>query len=260
MSPLPVLTHPKLSALKDIKHAFFTRQGGASTGVYDSLNVGRGSRDEPSDVRENRRRAAAHFGTDTDHLLTGYQIHSTIVLSAEDQTGEVRLEGDGVVASQPGLVCGALAADCAPILLADAEARVVCAAHAGWKGALSGMAEAAVAAMVARGAKADRIVAVVGPCIGPNSYEVGPEFFERFETERPGSSCFFRPAAEAGKHMFDLPGFVLERLRGAGIQAPEWIGKDTLAEPDLFFSNRRAFHQKDDDYGRLLSAIMLEQN
>lgn len=258
MSQLPVLTHPKLSALKGIRHAFFTRQGGVSKGVYDSLNVGRGSRDEAADVQENRRRAAAHFGTDTGHVLTGYQIHSTIVLSAEDQTGEVRLEGDAVAASTPGLVCGALAADCAPILLADEEARIVCAAHAGWKGALSGMAEAAVAAMVARGARVDRIVAVVGPCIGPKSYEVGPEFFERFETEQPGSSRFFRPAAAAGKHMFDLPGFVVERLRSVGLQAPEWIGRDTLAEPDLFFSNRRAFHQQDDDYGRLLSAIMIE--
>jgi YfiH family protein len=258
MSQLPVLTHPKLSALKTIRHGFFTRQGGVSKGVYDSLNVGRGSRDEPADVMENRRRAAAHFGTDTDHLFTGYQIHSTIVLSAEDQTREVRLEGDAVVASTPGLICGALAADCAPILLADEEARIVCAAHAGWKGALSGMAEAAVDAMVARGARVDRIIAVIGPCIGPNSYEVGPEFFERFETEQPGSSRFFRPAEAAGKQLFDLPGFVVERLRSAGLEAPEWIGRDTLAEPELFFSNRRAFHQQDDDYGRLLSAIMIE--
>lgn len=258
MSQLPVLTSPELSALKGVRHAFFTRQGGVSTGVYDSLNVGRGSRDAPEDVEENRRRAAAHFGVDTGHLLTGYQIHSTIVLSAEDQNNAAPREGDAVVASQPGLVCGALSADCAPILLADEQARVVCAAHAGWKGALSGMAEAAVAAMVARGARADRIIAVVGPCIGPDSYEVGAEFLERFETEQPGSAIYFRPAATAGKFMFDLPALVLERLRRAGIETPVCIGKDTVAEPNLFFSNRRAFQQKEADYGRLLSAIMLE--
>ena len=258
MTDLPVLISPRLSALPGIRHAFFTRQGGVSKGVYDSLNVGRGSRDVPEDVAENRRRAAAHFGVGPERLLTGYQIHSTLVLSAEDQDGEVRLEGDAVAASTPGLVCGALAADCAPILLADAQARVVCAAHAGWKGALAGMAQAAVAAMVERGAKASRIVAVIGPCIGPDSYEVGQEFLDRFEHKRPGSGIFFRPGAAESKSLFDLPGFVLEQLMQAGVEQPEWIGSDTAAEPELFFSNRRAFHRKEDDYGRLLSAIMLE--
>jgi len=258
MSPLPVLTHPRLDALKGIRHAFFTRQGGVSTGIYDSLNLGRGSKDAPEDIGENRRRVAAHFGQDPDHLLTGYQTHSTTVLAAEalDEAGSA--EGDAVISQTPGLICGALSADCAPILLADAEARLVCAAHAGWKGALGGMAQAAVAAMLAQGARADRIVAIVGPCIGPNSYEVGQEFLDRFEAGQAGSSRFFLPGRVLGKHMFDLPGFVLRQLELAGVIAPQWSGHDTLAAPELFYSNRRAVHRGDGDYGRLLSAIMLD--
>jgi len=258
MSPLPVLTHPRLRALKGIRHAFFTRQGGVSTGMYDSLNLGRGSKDAPEDVAENRRRAAAHFGQGPDHLLTGYQTHSTTVLAAETLDGAGSAEGDAVISQTPGLICGALSADCAPILLADAEARLVCAAHAGWKGALGGMAQAAVAAMLAQGARADRIVAIIGPCIGPNSYEVGQEFLDRFEAKQAGSSRFFRPGLALGKHMFDLPGFVLHQLALAGVIAPQWSGHDTLAAPDLFYSNRRALHQTEGDYGRLLSAIMLD--
>lgn len=258
MSPLPVLTHPRLSALKGIRHAFFTRQGGVSTGIYDSLNLGRGSKDAADDVAENRRRAAAHFGQGPDHLLTGYQTHSTTVLTAETLDRASSAEGDAVISQTPGLICGALSADCAPILLADAEARLVCAAHAGWKGALGGMAQAAVAAMLARGAHVERIIAIVGPCIGPNSYEVGQEFLDRFEAGQAGSSRFFRPGLVAEKHMFDLPGFVLHQLELAGVMAPEWSGHDTLAAPDLFYSNRRAVHRGDGDYGRLLSAIMLE--
>lgn len=260
MSPLPVLTHPSLSALKGIRHAFFTRQGGVSSGIYDSLNLGRGSKDVPGDVAENRKRAAAHFGQGPDHLLTGHQTHSTTVLEALTLINAGSLEGDAVIAQTPGLVCGALSADCAPILLADAEARLVCAAHAGWKGALYGMAQAAVATMVAQGARADRIVAVIGPCIGPTSYEVGQEFLDRFEDHQPGASRFFVPGPAKGKHMFDLPGFVIEQLQLAGVIAPQWIGRDTLTEPDRFYSNRRAVHQGDGDYGRLLSAIMLEAN
>ena len=234
MNPLPVLTHPSLSGLKGIRHAFFTRQGGVSTGIYDSLNLGRGSKDVPGDVAENRKRAAAHFGQGPDQLLTGYQTQSTTVLAAETLAEGGAAEGDAVIAQTPGLICGALSADCAPILLADTEARLVCAAHAGWKGALYGMAQAAVAAMVAQGAKPERIVAVIGPCIGPKSYEVGQEFLERFEDHQPGSSRFFAPGPATGKHMFDLPGFVLDQLQQAGVIAPQWIGHDTLAEPDLF--------------------------
>ena len=145
-----------------------------------------------------------------------------------------------------------------PVLICKYYTCLVCAAHAGWKGALYGMAQAAVATMVAQGARADRIVAVIGPCIGPKSYEVGQEFLDRFEVHLPGSGRFFVPGPTVGKHMFDLPGFVIEQLQLAGVIAPQWIGLDTLAEPDLFYSNRRAVHLGDGDYGRLLSAIMLE--
>ncbi|OYX34949.1 MAG: polyphenol oxidase [Caulobacterales bacterium 32-69-10] len=257
MTALPVLVDPALAALPGVRHAFFTRQGGVSAGLYSSLNVGLGSKDAPAAVAENRRRAAAHFGVEPERLLTGFQIHSDIVLAAASPWGEAKPQGDGVVTAAPGLVCGALSADCAPVLLADPEARVVCAAHAGWKGAVGGVVEQAVAAMQRLGARTDRIVAAVGPCIGPQSYEVGPEFLERFAADAPGSERFFRPAAAPGKSLFDLPGFVLSRLDAAGVRQAAWTGHDTYADEGLFFSNRRAVHRAEADYGRLLSAIML---
>src|SRR5215469_7528411 len=161
-----------LEKVPGVRHAFFTRQGGVSNGVYGSLNVGVGSRDDPEAVQENRARAAAELGVELSHLLTCYQIHSNIAVTADAPFAE-RPEADGVVTSTPGLACGALAADCAPILLADGEARVVASAHAGWKGALGGIVAATVDAMVAHGAKRTRIVAAIGPCIGQVSYEVG---------------------------------------------------------------------------------------
>jgi YfiH family protein len=174
-----------------------------------------------------------------------------------DAPWAARPEADAVVTSAAGLACSALSADCAPILLADGEARVVGAAHAGWKGALGGVIEAAVRAMEAQGARRDYIVAAVGPCIAQASYEVGEEFRERFIGEAAGSGRFFAPG-RPGKWQFDLPGFVLGRLSAAGIQQAEWIGRDTCAEESLFFSNRRGFLRGEPDYGRLLSAIMLE--
>lgn len=253
MSELPVLTSPLLS-LPGVRHAFFTRQGGVSTGIYAGLNVGVGSRDDPAAVAENRRRAATHLGGE---LVTAYQIHSPTVLTAEGAWRGAAPQGDGVASATPGVICGALAADCAPILFADAEARVVAAAHAGWQGALHGVAEAAIAQMEALGARRDRIVAAVGPCIGPASYEVGLEYVQRFTEVDPDYARFFSAGAAADKRQFDLPAFVLMRLTAAGIGACEWIGRDTCAEPDLFFSNRRAFKQGEPDYGRLLSAIVL---
>jgi YfiH family protein len=254
---LPVLTSPLLSGLKGVRHAFFTRQGGVSTGIYASLNAGRGSMDDPAAVIENRRRVAAHFGAPADALLTAYQIHSTTALTADAVWGDAGPQGDAVVTSTPGLICSALAADCAPILLADAEAGVVAAAHSGWKGALGGVAEATVAAMVAKGARASRIVAAVGPCIGPDSYEVGEDFLDAFMAKAPEAAAFFRPGATTDKRLFDLPGFVLDRLARAGVTQAEWIGGDTCADEALFFSNRRAFHRGEGDYGRLISGIVL---
>ena len=250
------LTHPLLD-LPGIRHAFFTRNGGVSAGIYDSLNVGLGSSDDPQAVRENRRRCAAVFGADEDHLFTAYQIHSTLIRVAEAPWGDQRPEGDGVVTHRPGLVCGALTADCAPILLADPHARVVGAVHAGWKGALSGVVHSGVAAMQALGAIPERMVAVVGPCIGPDSYEVGADFQDRFEHHDPGAGRFFRPGAAPDKRLFDLPGFVLWRLAGAGVVQAAWTGHDTCTDEARFFSNRRAFKRGEPDFGRLLSAISL---
>lgn len=257
MSALPVVTSPLLD-LPGVRHAFFTRKGGVSQGIYDSLNVGRGSGDEAADVTENRARAAAHFGLAPKALSTCYQIHSPTVLITDAPFGDDRPEADGVATKSGGVICGALAADCAPILLADAQARVVASAHAGWKGALAGVAESAVARMIDLGADPARIVAVVGPCIGQASYEVGLEFRDAFTTEDPAYEAFFAPGETVEKRMFDLPGFVLSRLRASGVQTCEWVGHDTCAEEDLFFSNRRAFKRGERDFGRLLSAIVLD--
>jgi polyphenol oxidase len=248
-----------LAEAAGVRHGFFTRRGGVSQGLYASLNVGRGSNDDPDAVAENRRRAAAVFDAGPETLNVCYQIHSATALGADRPWGDERPEGDAVVTATPGLVCGALAADCAPVLLADAEAQVVAAAHAGWKGALSGVVEAAVAAMVAQGADPARIVAAVGPCIAQPSYEVGADFLARFEAEDPGSAAFFAPGVAADKRQFDLPGYVLDRLRRAGVARREWVGHDTCADEELFFSNRRAFKRGEGDYGRLLSAISLRR-
>lgn len=253
MTELPVLTSPLLD-LPGVRHAYFTRQGGVSQGIYASLNVGVGSKDDPAAVIENRRRAAAHLGGE---LVTAYQVHSATAHVADRPWPGPPPEGDAVVTATPGVVCGALSADCAPILLADAEARVVGAAHAGWKGALTGVAEDAIAKMESLGARRGRIVAAIGPCIGPDSYEVGLEYLGRFTDVDPSYERFFAAGAGPDKRQFDLPAFVLHRLRAAGIERCEWIGRDTCAEPELFFSNRRAFKLGEPDYGRLLSAIAL---
>lgn len=257
-SQLPTIQSPLLAAVPGIRHAFFTRRGGVSTGIYESLNVGRGSKDDPADVIENRARAARWFGVAPEDLNTCYQIHSTIAIKADGSWGDVRPEGDAVVTKTPGVVCGALAADCAPVLIVDPEAKIVAAAHAGWRGALDGVVQAAVDAMVELGGDPERMVAAVGPCIGPDSYEVGLEFLHRFEADCPGSGQFFRPGASEDKRLFDLPAFVLDRLRTAGIEQREWVGRDTRVEEALFFSNRRAFLNGEGDYGRLLSAIAIE--
>jgi hypothetical protein len=250
-----VLTSDLLSGAAGVRHAFFTRKGGVSKGIYASLNVGIGSKDRPGAVAENRARAAASFKVEARALISCYQIHSATVIAADRPWAE-RPEGDAMVTRAAGLMCGVLTADCAPVLIADPEAGVVGAAHAGWKGALAGVVGNTVEAMAARGARPERMLAAVGPCIGPASYEVGGEFVERFRAEDAAYERFFA-AGEGGKARFDLPGFVVERLRQAGVGQAEWIGRDTFAEPDVFFSNRRAFKQQEPDYGRLLSAIML---
>ena len=251
---LSVITSPLLD-VAGVRHAFFTRAGGVSRGIYESLNVGLGSADDPDAVQENRARAAAHFGAEA--IVTAYQIHSATALVADGPWPAGPPQADAVLSATAGVVCGALSADCAPILLVDPEARVVAAAHAGWKGALTGVIEATVVRMVGLGAERGRLRAAVGPCIGPQSYEVGVEFLDRFVHTDPAYSRFFTRGDGPEKRMFDLPAFVLGRLEAAGVETREWVGRDTCAEPEAFFSNRRAFKQGEPDYGRLLSAITL---
>ncbi len=257
MTELPRVQSALLAAVPGVRHAFFTRKGGVSMGLYDSLNIGRGSKDEPADVAENRARAAAHFGGEPGDLDTCFQIHSTIAIVADGSWGDARPEGDAIVSKTPGVICGALSADCAPVLIVDPVARIVASAHAGWRGALDGVVQSAVDTMVGLGADPANMIAAVGPCIGRESYEVGLDFFERFAADAPGSEQFFSPGAAPDKRQFDLPAFVLERLRTAGVEQREWVGRDTCAEEEWFFSNRRAVLRGEGDYGRLLSAIML---
>lgn len=250
---MEVLTSPVLD-LPGVKHGFFTRTGGVSQGLYVSLNVGVGSNDGAEAVAENRDRAAAHLG---GTLVTAYQVHSATALVADGPWPAGPPHADGVVAGVSGVICGALAADCAPVLFCDPQARIVAAAHAGWKGALTGVVEATVARMVSLGADRNRLRAAVGPCIAPESYEVGVEFLERFVHFDRAYARYFTPGATPDKRQFDLPAFVLARLAAAGVERCEWIGRDTCAEEDLFYSNRRAFKRGEPDYGRLLSAIVL---
>jgi len=257
MSAPEVLRSPLLSGIPGIDHAFFTRRGGVSQGLYESLNVGLGSRDDPAHVRENRRRAAGALGAEASRLVTAYQVHSARAVTVKAPFDGEAPEADALVTRAPGLVLGALAADCAPILIADGEARIVAAVHAGWKGALGGVAASAVEAMVALGARRGRLVAAVGPCIGPTSYEVGLEFMARFVEVSADFQRFFAAGAAPNKRQFDLPGFVLDRLAAAGVKQGEWVGADTCAQASDFFSHRRMTLRGETDYGRGLSAITI---
>ena len=256
MSDLKPITHPLLER-EGVRHGFFTRRGGVSTGLFEGLNTGLGSSDDPEAVAENRRRVAATLGGGSDDLAACYQIHSSLTRVATGPWAGNRPEGDAVVTATVGVIPGVLTADCAPVLLADPEARVVGAVHAGWKGALGGVVHSAVTAMESLGARPDRIVAVVGPCIAQSSYEVGADFEERFAHHDPGSERFFVPGGAADKRMFDLPGFVLWRLEQAGVREAAWTGHDTCADEAVFYSNRRAFQRGEPDFGRLMSAISL---
>lgn len=253
---LQPITHPLLDKA-GVRHGFFTRQGGVSTGIYDSLNTGLGSTDDPAAVAQNRQRVAAHMGGRPDDFAACYQIHSSLARVAEAGWKGDRPEGDATVTATPGVICAVLTADCAPILLADAEAGIVGAAHAGWKGALEGVTHSTVAAMQALGAEPSRMVAVIGPCIAQASYEVGADFQERFDHHDPGGGRFFAPGAAPDKRLFDLPGFVLWRLEQAGVGDAAWTGHDTRTDEARFYSNRRAYLNGEPDFGRMMSAISL---
>jgi hypothetical protein len=244
--------------LTGIRHAFFTRAGGVSTGFYASLNGGVGSRDESGKVVENRARMAAVLGVEPRRLLTAYQSHSPKVVVAEAPwTTEGRPQADAIVTRMRALAIGVTTADCGPVLVADPRADVIGAAHAGWRGALTGVLEATIAAMERLGAARGQIRAAIGPMIRQESYEVGPDLVARFRAEDPASSRFFDPAKREGHALFDLGGYVAARLQRAGIAEVEDLGLCTYADPDRFFSYRRTTHRGEADYGRHVNAIAL---
>ena len=253
-----MLQAASLATLSRIRHAFFTRAGGVSPGVYASLNGGIGSNDAPKNVTENRARMAAALGVSADRLLTAFQVHSPDVVVAEvPWTRENRPHADAIVTRVPKLAIGVSTADCGPLLLADTEAGVVGAAHAGWRGALTGVIEATVSAMERLRADRGRITAALGPTIRQSNYEVGPEFVERFLSVDSANSRFFVPSQRAGHAMFDLTGYITERVRRAGISQFEDLGLCTYADPARFFSYRRTTLHAEPDYGRHVNAIAL---
>lgn len=245
----------RASCLSATRHAFLGRRGGVSTGAMASLNTGYGSSDERSAIAENRR-LAVECVLPGGRLVTVHQVHSAQAVEAGDWGEDSRPEADGLVTDRPGTVLGVLTADCAPVLLADSEAGVVGAAHAGWRGALAGVTDSAIAAMERLGAERDRIAAAVGPCIGPASYQVDEAFRERFLAQDPANARFFADG-EDGPH-FDLPAYVRHRLLAGGIGEVETLHVDTYAEEARFFSYRRATHRGEPDYGRQLSLIALD--
>lgn len=243
-------------ALHPFRHGFFTRRGGASSGVFAGLNCGRGSSDQAEVVEINRARVAHAMDANAEALRGLHQTHSDRAVVASHAPPDRMPEGDAIVTDHRDIVLAVLTADCAPVLFADRDAGVVGAAHAGWKGALSGVLESTLDSMESLGAERDRVVAVVGPTIGQSAYEVGPEFFETFMGEARTNDRFFAQGS-GDRLLFDLPGFVLHRLRDAGIGAAEWLRHCTYSNPELFFSYRRSVHEKQADYGRLISTIRL---
>lgn len=241
------------ATLDGIQHGFFTRKGGASSGVFAGLNCGFGSSDQHEIVAINRDRVAAAMGN--GHLCAVHQHHSADVVVL-DSANDDRPKADALVTKTPGLILSILTADCQPVLFADRNAGVVGAAHAGWKGAMDGVLGNTVTAMVGLGAKRDNITAVIGPSISQRAYEVGPEFLERFIDSDPDSARFFAQGA-AGKYQFDLPGYGLHCLRSAGVAEANWTRHCTYSDPARFFSYRRSVHKKQADYGRLIAAIRL---
>jgi YfiH family protein len=250
---LEVLTSDLLAGAR---HGFFTRRGGASSGIYAALNCGPGSADQREAVALNRARVAEALGVAPSRLLSLHQVHGTEVATAGPDGWTERPRADAAVTADPGVAISVLTADCAPVLLHDPAARVVGAAHAGWRGAVDGILDATLAAMERLGARRGRVRAAVGPTISQRAYEVGPEFFDRFREEADGFERYFAPG-HGDRLLFDLPGFVLGRLRAAGVAEAAWIGACTYSDPERFFSYRRSTHAGEPDYGRLISAIRL---
>jgi YfiH family protein len=248
-----------LSAIPGLRHAFFTREGGVSDGIYASLNGGIGSNDDPAHVVENRRRMAEQIGVEPSYFLSVHQTHSPdVIVASGPWQGPSRPLADAIVTRIEGLAISATAADCGPILLVDPSARVIGAAHAGWKGALTGIVESTVDAMEKLGAERSGIVAAIGPLIRQHSYEVGSEFVERFIEADAEHVRFFIPSRRERHAMFDLAGFIRMRLENAGVLMIDDIGLDTYSD-ERFFSYRRSVHRKEPDYGRHVHSIALER-
>ena len=253
------LTSDGLSAIAGINHAFFTRRGGVSGGIYKGLNVGAGSQDHTAAIIENRTRCMTALGSKLENLVHVYQVHGVDVAVVDGPWDKADIpKADAMVSNKADTVLGILTADCTPILFADPIAGVIGAAHAGWKGALGGVGDATVVAMEKLGAKRANITAAVGPCIAQSSYEVGPEFPLPFLMQNTENKYFFQNSRKRNHHMFDIGGYNLHRLKLLGLANVEWVKRDTCAEEDMFFSYRRATKRGEPDFGRLLSAIQLK--
>ncbi|MGC1503169.1 MAG: peptidoglycan editing factor PgeF [Sulfitobacter sp.] len=249
---LEILTSDHLGSTR---HGFFTRRGGASSGVFEGLNCGQGSTDQTEIVHINRARVADAMGVAADHLVGVHQVHSATVFEVTGPFSE-KPKADAMVTRTPGIALSVLTADCQPVLFADADAGVIGAAHAGWRGALDGVLDATVEAMERLGADRKNITAVIGPCISQRAYEVGPEFFEDFLAQDTSFDRFFAQG-DGDRMLFDLPGFGLNRLRSAGVGVADWTRHCTYADALRFYSYRRTTHAKEADYGRLIAAITL---
>ncbi len=251
-------TSPLLAAIPGLRHRFFTREGGVSTGIYRGLNGGVGSQDDPAHVQENRRRMAGAMGVQLSHFLTAFQIHSPdVAIATTPWPADQRPRVDAMVTREPGLALGVTTADCGPVLFADPKARVIGAAHAGWKGAFTGVLESTINAMEGLGAARNDIVVAIGPLIRQPSYEVGAEFVARFTDADPAFARFFVPSVRDGHAMFDLAAFIRMRLEAVGLTKIDDLGIDTYPDEQLF-SYRRSVHRKEPDYGRQIHAIVLE--
>lgn len=255
---IPVIEAKSL-ALTGIRHGFFTREGGVSTGLYESLNCGIGSRDARDAVRENRDLVAAALGAAPDRLAAPYQVHGNDAVAVDEVWAPgMGPKADAVVTNKPGVALAVGTADCGPILLADPKARVIGAAHAGWRGTLAGVGESAITAMEKLGARRERIVAVLGPTISQSNYEVGEDVRNRFIADNPHAARLFKPSGQPDHFLFDLPAAIVARLSAAGVNASN-VDLCTYGEPKRFFSYRRSVHCRETDYGRMLSAILMTE-
>ena len=259
MSNVSPIKDQSLRELPGIEHAFFTRQGGVSKGIYAGLNAGLGSNDVRADVEENRRRMTTALGVADDRLASPFQVHSPDVLVTDAAWSGERPKADGVVTTKRGLALGIVTADCGPVLFADAEAGVVGACHAGWKGALNGVLENTVSTMIDQGAKAGSITAVLGPTISQTNYQVGPGFADPFLSLDNNNSKYFSHSDKVGHYQFDLTGYIVDRLAATGVQAAA-VYRCTYDEEDNFYSYRRTTPRKEQDYARQLSAIVLSDH